>query len=87
MAYLFGTDAISELLRPHLLPAYVSWLATIAREEQYTSTVVIGELYKGAYRSQAKRSHLDNIESRILPAVISLSCDVAKAILISCTNR
>ena len=79
MAYLFDTDAISELLRPHPLSAYVKWLTTIPREDQYTSAVVVGELYKGAYRSQAKQHHLDNIEQRILLAVTSLPYDVATA--------
>ncbi|MGD2024106.1 MAG: hypothetical protein PVI18_13085 [Desulfobacterales bacterium] len=41
--------------------------------------MVVGELYKGAYRSQAKKHHLDNIESRILPAVTCLPYDVATA--------
>ena len=49
------------------------------REEQFTSAVVIGELYKGAYRSQAKQRHLSNIERRILPAVTALPYDVATA--------
>ena len=51
MAYLFDTDAISELLKPRPLAAYVKWLSAVPREEQFTSAVVIGELYKGAYRS------------------------------------
>jgi len=79
MPYLFDTDAISELLRPHPLPAYVAWLSTVAREDQFTSAVVIGELYKGAYRSQARERHLANIERRILPAVTTLPYDVATA--------
>ena len=79
MAYLFDTDAISELLRRTPLPAYIKWLQTVPREEQFTSAVVIGELYKGAYRSKARQRHLANIESRILPAVTALPCDVATA--------
>jgi predicted nucleic acid-binding protein len=79
MAYLFDTDAISELLRPRLLSIYIDWLSTVPREEQFTSAVVIGELYKGAYRSQAQQHHLSNIERRILPAVTSLPYDVATA--------
>lgn len=79
MAFLFDTDAISEILRPRPLPAYVEWLSTVPREEQFTSAVVIGELYKGAYRSQAKQRHLSNIELRILPAVTALPYDVATA--------
>ena len=79
MAFLFDTDAISELLRPRPLPAYVEWLQRIPREEQFTSAVVIGELYKGAYRSPARDRHLDNIQERILPAVTVLPYDVATA--------
>ena len=52
MAFLFDTDAISELLRPRPAMAYLKWLMKVSREEQFTSAVVIGELYKGAYRSQ-----------------------------------
>ncbi len=79
MAFLFDTDAISELLRPRPLTSYVEWLRNIPREEQFTSAVVIGELYKGAYRSQARPKHLNNIEQRILPAVTALPYDVATA--------
>lgn len=79
MAYLFDTDAISELLRPRPLPAYVRWLETIPREEQYTSAVTVGELFKGAYRSDAAERHLRNIEERVLPAVTTLPYDVATA--------
>ncbi len=40
---------------------------------------MIGELYKGAYRSPARERHLDNIQKRILPAVTVLPYDVATA--------
>ena len=51
MAYLFDTDAISELLKPRPVAGYVRWLAAIPRVEQFTSAVVMGELYQGAFRS------------------------------------
>ena len=51
----------------------------VPREEQFTSAVVIGELYKGAYRAHARQKHLNNIEQRILPAVTALPYDVATA--------
>lgn len=79
MAYLFDTDAISELLRPRPQPFYLNWVNYIPREEQFTSAVVIGELYKGAYRSQHKDKHLNNITNRILPAITVLPYDVAIA--------
>ena len=78
-AYLFDTDAISELLKPRPAAGYVRWLAAIPREEQFTSAVVVGELYKGAFRSSAVARHLENIEKRVLPAVTVLSYDVAAA--------
>lgn len=79
MAFLFDTDAISELLRPHPLPRYVEWLESVRREDQFTSAVTVGELFKGAYRSREKERHLKNIDERVLPAVTVLPYDVATA--------
>ena len=79
MAYLFDTDAISEVLKPRPAAGYVRWLAALPREEQFTSAVVVGELYKGAFRSSAVARHLENIEKRVLPAVTVLSYDAAAA--------
>lgn len=79
MAYLFDTDALSETLRSRPLHHFLDWLRSIPREDQYTSAVVIGELFKGAFRSQARGKHLLNIEQRVLPAVTVLPYDVAIA--------
>lgn len=79
MAYLFDTDAVSEVLRPRPLARYVEWLARVPREEQFVSAVTVGELYKGAYRSPARERHLANIEGRVLPTVTVLPYDVATA--------
>ena len=79
MAYLFDTDAISELLRPRPLQPYLDWLRSIPREDQFTSAVTVGELLKGAYRSSARERHLKNIEDRVLPAVTALPFDVSVA--------
>lgn len=79
MAHLFDTDAISELLRPRPATAYVRWVGSVPREEQFTSAVVVGELYQGAFRSPAAARHLENIDSRILPAVTVLPYDVPAA--------
>ena len=79
MAYLFDTDAISELLKPRPAAGYLRWLAAVPREEQFTSAVVVGELYKGAFRSSATARHLENIENRVLPSVTVLSYDAPAA--------
>jgi predicted nucleic acid-binding protein len=79
MAYLFDTDAISEVLKPRPAAGYVRWLQSIPREEQFTSGVVVGELYKGAFRSSAAPRHIENVEKRVLPALTVLSYDVPTA--------
>jgi len=79
MAYLFDTDAISDLLRPRPFQPYVQWLKTVPRDSQFTSAVTIGELFKGAFRSAAKERHLINIEERVLPAVTILPFDLSTA--------
>jgi predicted nucleic acid-binding protein len=79
VAYLFDTNAISEVLRKRPAPAYLDWLATIPRAEQLTSAVVVGELYRGAFRSIDRDRHLANIEDRVLPVVTVLPYDQAVA--------
>jgi len=79
VAYLFDTDAISELLRPRPLKRYLDWLKGIQRDAQFTSAVTVGELFKGAYRSSAIERHLKNIEDRVLPAVTVLPYDLSAA--------
>lgn len=79
MAYLFDTDAISETLKPRPAPSFVRWLRTVERREQFTSAIVIGELYRGAYRSSVADKWVRRIESFVLPALHVLSYDTAIA--------
>ncbi|MFI5180159.1 MAG: type II toxin-antitoxin system VapC family toxin [Thermoanaerobaculia bacterium] len=79
MAFLFDTDALSEVLKKRPAPAYVRWLQTVPREEQFTSAIVVAELFKDAYRSERAAFHVANIEKRVLPAVTVLPFDVAVA--------
>lgn len=76
MAYLFDTDAISEVLRPKPFVGYVRWLQTIPRGDQFASAVVVGELFRGAFRSPNAARHIQNIESRVLPALSVIPCDL-----------
>jgi predicted nucleic acid-binding protein len=79
VAYLFDTDALSEPLRRHPATSYISWLETIPRADQFASAVTIGELYKGAFRTEDAARHLRNIETLVLPAVTVLPYDAAVA--------
>lgn len=79
MAHLFDTDSISGLLRRRPAPGYVEWLGRVPREDQFTSAVVVGELYKGAVRARTPERHPTAIDGRVLTAVTPLPYDVAVA--------
>jgi predicted nucleic acid-binding protein len=79
VALLFDTDAISETLRPRPDPAFIAWLSTLARDDQFASAVTVGELFYGAYRTAAGGRHVAMIEERVLPAVTILPFDAAIA--------
>lgn len=79
MTYLFDTDALSESLRKRPAQDYLRWLRTVTRENQYTSAVVVAELYKGAYRSHKSNQLLTKIHHIILPQVTILPFDVKTA--------
>lgn len=79
MAYLFDTDALSEILKPRPAPAYLRWLRSVPAQDQLTSAIVVGELYKGAFRSPARDKWLGRIEQEILPRVMVLPFDTAVA--------
>ena len=79
MPYLFDTDAISEAFKRKPLSGYIRWLSGVPRAEQFTSAVVIGELYEGAFRSTNTDFHLQNIETRVLMALTVLPYDVEAA--------
>ena len=79
MTYLFDTDALSESLRKRPATDYIQWLRTVTRENQYTSTIVVAELYKGAYRADKANQLLTKIQQVVLPQFTILSVDMKTA--------
>lgn len=77
--YLFDTNAVSELLRPRPDPSYVRWVSTLPFTVQTVSSITIGELFRGAYRTRAPVRHLENIRTRVLPNVLVLPFDAETA--------
>ena len=78
-AYLFHADAIVEALRSEPREAYLEWLRSLPREEQFTSAVSVAELYRGADESRNRTTHLRHIDERVLPTLTVLPFDVAVA--------
>jgi predicted nucleic acid-binding protein len=79
MAFLFDTDAISEVFKKRPAPAYLRWIAVLPKAEQFTSAISVGELFRGAFRSADPERHLANIELQVLPTMTVLPYDVAIA--------
>lgn len=78
-AYLFHADAIAEALRPDPRAAYVEWLRTLPREEQFTSAISLADLYRGADQSSDPERQVRHIDERVLPALTVLPFDAATA--------
>lgn len=76
MAFLFDTNAISEPLRPRPNEVYLAWLRQLPRGEQFTSAIVVGELYAGAWMSGAPQKWLRRYEDQILPRLTILPFDL-----------
>jgi predicted nucleic acid-binding protein len=76
VTFLFDTNAISETFRPRPNQDLMRWLAALPRDEQYTSTIVIAELYETAYRSAAREKWLRRINELVLPTMTVLTFDL-----------
>jgi predicted nucleic acid-binding protein len=76
LAYLFDTNAISEVFRPQPNPEYLEWLNQIDRDQQLTSTIVVAELYAAAFRTQNGSRWRRRIEDVVLPTMTILPFDL-----------
>ena len=76
MPYLFDTSALSEVLRPRPDEGFTRWVRGLPRAEQFTSSVAIGELYSGAFRTGASAKWLRFIEEDVLSTITVLEFDL-----------
>lgn len=77
--YLFDTDTISNLLRKGPFPGLLRKLAGLPAEQQFISTITVGELIYGAYRSTRPDYFLEKLDQLVWPNVQILSFDEAAA--------
>jgi predicted nucleic acid-binding protein len=76
LTYLFDTNAISETFRRRPNKGFVHWLRSLPPEHQFTSIVVVGELFAGAFHSTATEKWVTRIETEVLPRLIVLDYDL-----------
>ena len=77
--YLLDTDILSNLMKRAPASALVARLARVPPEDQFTSSVTLGELLYGAHRSSRTTALLERIEETLLPELPILPFDVAAA--------
>jgi tRNA(fMet)-specific endonuclease VapC len=80
VAYLLDTDVLSNLARPRPSPLLLTKIYSTPGQEQFTSSITVGELIYGAYRLPRRTSALlDAIDSVILPRHVVLPFDEVAA--------
>ena len=79
MSFLFDTNALSEIFRRRPNPGFAQWLEELPADRQFTSTVVIAELYAAAYRSPGSEKWLHRIRQTILPVITVIGFDLDSA--------
>jgi len=77
--YLLDTDILSNLMKRAPASALVSRLARVPPEDQFTSSVTLGELLYGAHRSSRTAALLERIEETLLPELPIIPFDAAAA--------
>jgi predicted nucleic acid-binding protein len=78
--YLFDTDILSSLLRRMPSTTLIAKLASVPPEQQFTSSITLGELVYGAYKLGTRGAALlERLEKTLLPNLPILPFDAAAA--------
>ena len=77
--FLFDTDTLSQILKRSPSPGLLARLAALPSEDQFTTSITVGEMVYGAHRSTRKEYLLRQFEERLWPMVHILPFDRAAA--------
>lgn len=77
--YLFDTDTLSNLLKKSPSPNLLVRLQKVARKDQFTTAITIGEMVYGAYKSERSEYFLEKLDKLLLPNLTILAFDEAAA--------
>ena len=78
--YLLDTDILSNLLKRTPSTVLIAKLASVPPEQQFTSSITLGELVYGAYRLRERTGHfLERLEETLPPNLPPLPFDGAAA--------
>jgi tRNA(fMet)-specific endonuclease VapC len=71
--YLFDTDTITNILKKNPSKKLINKIYGINREDQFISTITVGEIIYGAFKSRDPAYHIDQLKKVLLPLVNVLS--------------
>lgn len=77
--FLFDTDILSNIIRKKPDPSLICRIADTPGEHQHTTTINVGELAYGAFKSDRPDYFMEKLINIILPQVIVLSFDEESA--------
>ena len=73
--YLFDTDAITNILKKKPSKKLLKNIKSVSKKEGNISTITLGEIIYGAYKSLNPDFHLNNLKTILLPMVNILPFD------------
>ena len=73
--YLFDTDAVRQVIKRSPSIAFVRKLAATDIEKQFTTTITVGELVYGAFKSNRPEFFIEKLEKLVWPNIRILSFD------------
>lgn len=79
MSCLFDTDTLSNPLKQLPSLALLRRLASVPPEQQFTSSITVGEMIYGAHKSPHRDTILQRLDSEVWPNVQILPFDTAAA--------
>ena len=74
--YLFDTDILSNIVKKQPSPRLIKKLKHLAKAVQFTTSINVGEIYYGAYRSTRKTIILKAFSEVVFPNVNILPFDI-----------
>lgn len=78
--YLLDTDILISIFKRVALPTLVGKLASVSPDQQFTSSITVGELVYGAHRAKGRTDFvLEQLEERLLRLLPVLAFDLAAA--------
>jgi len=77
--YLFDTDAITNILKKKPSKKLVESISRCSKDEQFISTITVGEIFYGAFKSKNPGHHIGQLKNILLPSVNVLSFDSSAA--------